>query len=204
MTKPSHSSIIALIRTIVLPFYHIKRDIQLPIGDRRWENDAEHSWSTAFLACALAPQVDPKLDIGLIAQYAIAHDIVEVYANDTSALAGQGELASKKEREANALARIARELKQFPWVAQTVQEYEHHATDEAKFVYALDKYIPVVFDYLDKGQLFRERGITLTSYNKLLGNHRKKAQTHAEIGKYYDELRQLLNQHPEFFYPEGS
>lgn len=200
MHKPTHADIENLIRKIILPFYHIKRDIPLPIGERRWENDAEHSWSLTFLACALAPQVDPKLDIGKIAQYATAHDIVEVYSDDTSTFASKQELASKAEREALARARIAKEFAHFPWISHTIEEYEHHDTNEAKFVYALDKYIAVTFDYIDEGKLFQERNITLKTYNEYLETHRRKAHSHDEVAKYYDEVRSLLDAHPEFFH----
>lgn len=200
MTKPSHADLEHLIRKIILPFYHVKRDMPLPLGERRWENDAEHSWSVAFLACALAPQIDPKLDLGKIAQYATAHDIVEVYANDTSTFATEEELASKTEREEAALKRIAKEFAHFPWIVQIVEEYERKDTDEAKFVYALDKYIAVTYDYIDEGKLFRERKVTLAEYNKSLEVHRKKAQSHPEVGKYYEEVRSLLDSHPEFFH----
>ncbi len=202
MKKPTHADLENLIRKIILPFYHVKRDMPLPIGERRWENDAEHSWSVAFLACALAPQIDPKLDVGKIAQYATAHDVVEVYANDTSTFATEEELASKAEREEAALERIAKEFAHFPWIVQTIKEYERKATDEAKFVYALDKYIAVTYDYIDEGQLFRERKVTLVEYSKSLEAHRKKAQSHPEVGKYYEEVRSLLDSHPEFFHAE--
>ncbi len=43
MNKPTHEDIENLLRKIILPFYHIKRDMPLPVGERRWENDAEHS-----------------------------------------------------------------------------------------------------------------------------------------------------------------
>ena len=172
----------------------------MPIGERRWENDAEHSWSLAFLACALAPQIDSKLDVGKIAQYATAHDIVEVYADDTSTFAANEELASKDEREEAALRRITKEFNHFPWIAQTIQEYERRDTNEAKFVYALDKYIAVTYDYIDKGKLFKERKMSLDTYNKHLEVHRKKAHHHPEVAKYYEEVRALLDSHPEFFH----
>lgn len=200
MTKPTHQDIERLIRHVVLPFYHVKRDMPLPLGERRWENDAEHSWSVAFLACALAPQIDPTLDLGKLAQYAIAHDIVEVYANDTSTFASEEELASKDEREEAALQHIKKEFGHFPWIVQTVQAYERRDTNEAKFIYALDKYIAVAYDYLDKDQLFRERKITLASYNKSLETHRKKASIHPEVSAYYEEVRNLLDAHPEYFH----
>jgi len=200
MTKPTHADIEKLIRKIILPFYHVKRDMPLPIGERRWENDAEHSWSVAFLACSLAPQIDPKLDVGKIAQYATAHDLVEVYSDDTSTFANQEKLASKAEREEMALKRIAKEFAHFPWIVQTIEEYEHRNTDEARFVYALDKYIAVTYDYIDEGKLFQERKVTLNTYNKYLEEHRKKAHAHPEVAKYYDEVRALLDAHPEFFH----
>jgi putative hydrolase of HD superfamily len=200
MAQPTHDDIERLLKTIVLPFCHIERDIPLPHSTRRFENDAEHSWSVAFLACALAPQIDPRLDLGKIAQYAIAHDLVEVYADDTSTFADAAELATKEEREAAALKRISHEFAHFPWIVRTIEEYEQKATDEAKFVYALDKYIPIVYDYLDEGRLFRERKITLKEYNQALKTHRRKAQSHPVIGQYYDEVRALLDAHPEYFH----
>lgn len=203
MNKPTHTDLENLIRKIILPFYHVKRDMPLPLGERRQENDAEHSWSVAFLGCALAPQIDPKLDLGKIAQYATAHDIVEVYASDTSTFASEEELASKAEREEAALKRIEKEFAHFPWIVQTIEEYERRDTDEAKFVYALDKYIAVTYDYIDEGKLFQQRKVTLDEYNASLETHRKKAQSHPEVGKYYEEVRSLLDAHPEFFHVEG-
>lgn len=200
MTKPTHTDIENLIRNIILPFYHIKRDMPLPIGERRWENDAEHSWSVAFLACVLAPQIDPQLDVGKIAQFATAHDVVEVYAGDTSTFAVEDDLLSKAEREEAALQRLAKEFTHFPWIVQTIEEYERRDTDEAKFVYALDKYITVAYDYIDEGKLFQERKMTLAEYNKSLEAHRQKAQHHTEVAKYYEEVRGLLDAHPEFFH----
>jgi 5'-deoxynucleotidase YfbR-like HD superfamily hydrolase len=200
MKKPTHADIEKLMRQVMLPFYHIKRDIPLPIGERRWENDAEHSWSVTFLACALAPQIDPTLDVGKIAQYATAHDLVEVYADDTSTFASAEKLASKADREEAALQRIAKEYAHFPWIVQTIEEYERKDTKEAMFVYALDKYIALTYDLIDEGKLFRERKVTLDEYNKSLTAHRKKAQSHAEVGRYYEDVRNLLNAHPEYFH----
>lgn len=198
--RPTHNDIENLLRSLVLPFYHVTRDMPLPLGERRWENDAEHSWSLAFLACSLAPQIDPTLDTGKICQFATVHDIVEIYANDTSVFASETELASKAEREEKALEKIATDFSHFPWIVQTVEAYERKDTDEAKFVYALDKYIAVAYDYIDEGKLFKERKVTLKEYNASLAPHRTKAHTHHEVGYYYDEVRSLLDSHPEYFH----
>jgi len=67
-------------------------------------------------------------------------------------------------------------------------------------VYALDKYIAVTYDYIDEGKLFRERKVTLEDYNKSLETHRAKAQSYPAVGKYYNEVRDLLDAHPGFFH----
>ncbi len=198
--KPHHADVQNLITSLMLPFYHIKRDIPVPTNERRFENDAEHSWSLAFLACALAPEIDKSLDVGKVCQLAIAHDIVEVFADDTSTFADSEKIASKEQREKRALHKIEAEYAQFPWIVNIIHEYERRESEEAKFVYALDKYLPVYFDYLDHAQLFRERKFTLEAYNKVLEPHRKKAHAHWAVGEYYDEIRELIDQHPEYFH----
>jgi 5'-deoxynucleotidase YfbR-like HD superfamily hydrolase len=203
MAKPTHDHIEKLIRALILPFYHVKRDMPLPIGERRWENDAEHSWSLAFLACAIAPEVDPALDVGKVCQFAVAHDLVEVYADDTSTFASDEHLATKAEREEQALKRITKEFAHFPWIIQTIEEYERKDTNEAKFIYALDKYIAVAYDYIVEGKLFKERKVTLADYNKSLETQRTKARSHPVVAEYYEEVRSLLDGRPEFFHQEA-
>ena len=200
MAKLTHADIEDLLRRIILPFHNIERTLRLPSGDRRWENDAEHSWSLAFLACSLAPQIDKSLNIGTICQFAVVHDIVEIHAGDTSMLReGQHEL-SKEEREAKALAQIKEEFAHFPWIYETVEAYERKDTNEAKFVYALDKYIATAYDYIDEAKLFKEEKMTLEKYNQVFTEHRVKAHAHKAVGKYYDEVRALLDAHPEYFH----
>ncbi len=200
MQNPSHDEIEDLLRLVVLPFYHIKREMPLPVGERRWENDAEHSWSVAFLACALAPLIDTTLDVGKVAQLAIAHDVVEVFAGDVSVFGTDDELALKSEREALAAEKISKDFGHFPWIVDTLHAYEAKDSDEAKFVYAIDKYITVMYDYIDGGKYLREAKYTQEIYHKTLAPHREKAQSHSEVGKYYDEVRALLDEHPEYFH----
>lgn len=204
MNKPTHADIEKLIRKIVLPFYHVKRDTLLPLGERRWENDAEHSWSVTFLACVLAPMIDPSLHIGKVAQLATIHDLVEVYADDTSTFANQRKLASKARREKEALQLILNEFSHFSWLIQTLQEYETKNTNEAKFVSAIDKYITVLYDYVDEGRQLREQKITMDRYRTGLEAQRAKVQQHPEVAKYYEAIRALLDSRPEFFHAEGN
>jgi 5'-deoxynucleotidase YfbR-like HD superfamily hydrolase len=202
MQPLEHAHIEDLLRQLVLPFYYIERNNPLPGHDRRWENDAEHSWSLAFLACSLAHKVDKDLDIGKICQFATVHDIVEVYAGDTSMFRNESYVMTKEERESHALKKIAKEFSHFPWITETIHAYERKDCDEALFVYALDKYIAVAYDYMDEAKLFRDEKITLEQYNKLLEGHRKKAHSHRHVAKFYDEVRDLLDAHPEYFHQD--
>jgi len=51
------------------------------------ESDTDHTVMLGLIACALAERWYPHLDRGLVAQYALVHDLVEVYAGDTPTLA---------------------------------------------------------------------------------------------------------------------
>jgi 5'-deoxynucleotidase YfbR-like HD superfamily hydrolase len=200
-TVLDHGEIERLMAELILPFHQIKRDIKLPHGERRHENDAEHSWSLTFLAACLSPLVDPALDVGRVCQLATAHDVVEVFAGDTSVFAEQAHLATKDQREKAALAKLRRDFPHFPWIADMVKDYKTLASNEARFVYALDKYVTVLFDFMDKGRYLQEIKMTQKQYHQDLAAHQRKAHMHPGVGEYYDRVRELLDEHPEFFYP---
>ena len=146
---PNVQHILQLISSLIVPMYYIHRDIVPPKRSPLRENDAEHSWALALLACALAPQINPKLDIGKVAQFAIVHDVVEVYSGDVSAMDSQAANSSERKiREAAALERIQSDFSYMPWIAETIKEYESFSSEEACFVYALDKFMPVAYDSL--------------------------------------------------------
>lgn len=204
MNVTEHSEVERLVRDLVLPFYHIKRDIRLPIGEPRFENDAEHSWSLAVIACCFAPLIDSKLDVGRVCQLATAHDMVEVFAGDTSVFSGPVYIASKVDREHEALDVIKRDFSRFPWLYTMINEYKTRKSNEAKFVYALDKYVTVLFDYLDEGKYLRDLKMSHKEYTQHLSEHRQKAHQHSAVGSYYDKVRELLDAHPEYFYTESQ
>ncbi len=144
-TDPNHSAeaLLMLLRQLVLPAAMIERTMVHPADHQRHENVAEHSFTLGTVACALAATLDSKLNLGQIAQYALVHDLVEVYAGDTTVWASDVELAAKPRREAAALQQIGAEFDAtFPWIRQTIVEYERLATVESRFVYALDKILP--------------------------------------------------------------
>jgi len=114
-----------------------------------------------IVACALASELRPDLDVGLIAQYAFIHDLVEVYAGDTVTLGiSETEKQEKNRREAEAFERIKNEFGSFPWLIMTIEDYEKLSTTEARFVKGVDKIMPTITHILNNGQLIKERGFT--------------------------------------------
>jgi len=155
-SQPQLADIQQLIEEIVLPFYRVERHTPLRFAPGRYENDAEHSWSVALVAAALAPHIDKQLDVGKICQFAVVHDLVEVYAGDTSNFAAEAEKATKEAREKAAQIALQKNLAALPWIAATIAEYEEQTSAEAKFVKSIDKLLPLLFDYIEKGLFYQE------------------------------------------------
>ena len=112
--QPTTQDILNLISGVVLPLEALERTMVMPFNKERCENVAEHSFMLATLSCALAKQLDESLDLGIVAQFALAHDIVEVYTGDTTVWASSEELEAKYTQELSSLRRITREQQAFP------------------------------------------------------------------------------------------
>lgn len=110
------------------------------------ETDTTHTVMLSLIACALAERIG-GLDIGVVAQFALVHDLPEVYAQDTSTLRlpTAEQQAAKKQREHEAWARIARTFgRVLPWVPKTIAFYDGRSCREADFVWGVDKVTPKV------------------------------------------------------------
>jgi 5'-deoxynucleotidase YfbR-like HD superfamily hydrolase len=200
--KPTFSDIEKLFHGIIMPFYQIERDLSLPIQNHRNETDAEHSWSLALAACALTPQIDPKLDAGRTCQLAVVHDLVEVFAGDTSVWAKAKDHATKHERELKAQETIKEKFPMFPNVSALITEYEDKKSPESRFIWALDKFMALLALYEDKGYYYLRDKISKERFDKQFVEHRKKAHAHPVVGEYYEELVAAFAAHPEYFYQE--
>ena len=115
------------------------------------ESDTDHTVMLGLVACAFAERYLPALDRGKIAQYALVHDLPEVYAGDTPtlrALSGDAK-KEKAQREADAMGRIMAEMAELPWVGLTLAHYEDRVDDEARYVKAMDKLLPKITHILN-------------------------------------------------------
>ena len=137
---------------------HIERVMHVP-GKERYENDLEHSYLLAMCAWYLIESCGLKLDLGKVLRYALAHDVVEVYAGDTYVFAPADHKATKKAREDAARDQLAKELTEFPGLHRAMEAYEGQTDPEAIFVRALDKLMPLMTNYVQDGRTLKEHKV---------------------------------------------
>jgi putative hydrolase of HD superfamily len=160
-----------------------------PDGATR-ESDADHTVMLGWIAPALAQALyNGRLDIGLIAQFALIHDMPEVYAGDTSTLridaAGR---KAKAAREHEAIERISAEFHgRLPWVPFMVRLYEEQELPEARFVRGLDKCLPKIVHLLDGAQGLREEGMGSAELAEVFEQQR------GDMERYVGEFTALMD-----------
>lgn len=165
-------------------------------GEDHWENDAEHTFQVALVAWFIIEHSKLKLDLKKVMLMALAHDLVEAYAGDTYIYDRPEVLAGKKDREEEAAKLLQKNFPSFTSLSQTITEYEARESSEAKFVYAVDKLLPILNIYLDQGRTWKEKGVSLT---QLLEVKTSKIALSPEIIPYYEEIVVILKNNPQFF-----
>lgn len=141
-----------------------------PDGLKR-EDDADHTVMLGWIAPALADLWYPDaLDAGLVAQFALIHDMTEVYAGDTPTLRISAEgREAKAGRERAAERRIRKEfLGRLSWVARILRRYEEQVEPEARFVRAVDKLLPKIVHILDGHKGLDEQGVTAAELRQII------------------------------------
>jgi putative hydrolase of HD superfamily len=129
----------------------------------RRENDAEHMWHMAVGAMLFAEYSNnsKELDILKVLKMAVLHDIVEVYAGDTFAYDEKGHL-DKEEREKKSADKIFGLLpaEQGSEFRNLWEEFEAAMTIEAKYARAIDRFMPILHNYITKGKQWHNFGVT--------------------------------------------
>lgn len=169
------------------------------------ESDSDHTVMLGVVACALAARHFPLLDLGLVSQYALVHDLVETYAGDTPTLRipTVDAKAEKKAREHAAYQRIVSEFwASMPWLPITIGAYEGLALPEARFVKALDKLMPKITHMLNGAIVIRDQGMSRAELAARLDAQviemKEYAAEFPALFELYDELvRRLLALVPE-------
>ena len=124
----------------------VKRDILL--SATHWEDDSEHTLSTALISWKFAKQFAPELDMAEVLKMALVHELAETITGDISSFAlNEKQLRAKKVRDATAAKQLAQKFRDCPKLVAKFLQYESKASREARFVYWVDKILPVFSKY---------------------------------------------------------
>jgi putative hydrolase of HD superfamily len=185
-------------RDLATPPYRIERATTVPFDQKRYENDAEHSFSLGVAALCIAPLVDPGLDLARISTYALVHDLAEIYAGDTPVYSDPVTRAAKPARERAARAELHQRFgNDFPWLLNYLDNYIAMKDEESKFVYALDKILPhvsvIIADYHPARPTWR-------AYKASEKIAREKVSTkYPGLSRVFEELCQMYTELPHLF-----
>lgn len=157
----------------------------------RPETDTDHTVMLGVIACAFAPS---DLDQGLIAQFALVHDLVEARTDggdtNTAFITPDGRKA-KQEREAQALEKLRAEFADVEWLLYFICEYEGQACPEARYVRYIDKAMPKITHILNGCTAVRGTGKTRAD---IAESHRKQfASLNAEYPEMHSSIRALMH-----------
>ena len=157
------------------------------------ENDTEHSYNLAMTAWYLA-QWFPDINKDLVIRYALVHDLVEVHAGDTFTYGPEDKLASKEQREQEALLKLEQDWGDFKDMTEAIHAYEERSDAESRFIYALDKVMPIMMIYIHDGYSWNIDEVTV----KMLHDAKAaKIKLSPEITPYFDQLHDLLLSRPD-------
>lgn len=133
---------LAELQQLIADFAKVQRAIPFA-NTSSAENDVEHSFGLAITCWYLQPQIAPELNIGKVLEYALAHDIVELHAGDTYVFDKEG-MKTKDQRERDAIVALREDWSDFVQLSDRAEEYMNRANEEAMFVKAVDKLLPII------------------------------------------------------------
>lgn len=180
---------IAQLQQMIADFAKVKR-VPFLADNNQPENDVEHSYGLAITCWFLHDKIAPELDLLKIFQYSLAHDIVELHAGDTY-IFDKERVASKDEREREALKIIAKDWHDFDDLSIYANGYMDKVDEEARFVKAIDKLLPVLMIDIGVGRKhWKDLGITLDMEIE----HKKSIRVSSIAAPYYELLIKWLDE----------
>lgn len=158
------------------------------------ENDSEHSYQLAVTAMYLISTNKLKLNMEKTLKYALIHDLVEIYAGDPHAIINPEKRKDKVVKERKALKKLRKEFPEFTDLFHVLDEYNDLNLPEAKFIYSLDKLLPIINIYLNDGKSWNIDKINLAMIKKAKND---KINVSKEVYSYYNEFIKILEESEE-------
>ncbi|MCA6719238.1 MULTISPECIES: HD domain-containing protein [Vibrio] len=139
----------------------ILRRTRVKSAEGRLENSGEHSWHVALMAILMEEHANAPVDICRVMKMLLIHDVVEIDAGDTFVYdtAASQDQAEKEIRAAERLFGMLPSDQEQELLALW-HEFEAAQTDDAKYAKALDRLIPMLLNYHNNGQSWKEHGVS--------------------------------------------
>ncbi|HHF3206351.1 TPA: HD domain-containing protein [Vibrio diabolicus] len=139
----------------------ILRRTRVKSAEGRLENSGEHSWHVTLMAILMEEHANAPVDICRVMKMLLIHDVVEIDAGDTFVYdtAAPKEQVEKEIRAAERLFGMLPSDQEQELLALW-HEFEAAQTDDAKYAKALDRLIPMLLNYHNNGQSWKEHGVS--------------------------------------------
>ncbi|MET2972226.1 HD domain-containing protein [Vibrio harveyi] len=139
----------------------VLRRTRVKSADGRLENSGEHSWHVALMAVLMQEHANAPVDIARVMKMLLIHDVVEIDAGDTFVY----DVAASKEQEEKEFRAAQRLFGMLPSdqgeeLLALWHEFEAAQSNDAKYAKALDRLIPMLLNYHNDGQSWKENGVT--------------------------------------------
>ncbi|HCG7973314.1 TPA: HD domain-containing protein [Vibrio parahaemolyticus] len=139
----------------------VLRRTRVKSAEGRLENSGEHSWHVALMAVLMEEHANAPVDICRVMKMLLIHDVVEIDAGDTFVY----DTAATKEQAKKEIKAAERLFGMLPTdqgqeLLALWQEFEAAQSDDAKYAKALDRLIPMLLNYHNNGQSWKENSVT--------------------------------------------
>ncbi|TOP66465.1 HD domain-containing protein [Vibrio parahaemolyticus] len=146
----------------------VLRRTRVKSAEGRLENSGEHSWHVALMAVLMEEHANAPVDICRVMKMLLIHDVVEIDAGDTFVY----DTAASKDQAEKEIKAAERLFGMLPtdqgqellalWqeLLALWQEFEAAQSDDAKYAKALDRLIPMLLNYHNNGQSWKENSVT--------------------------------------------
>lgn len=130
-----------------------------PVGLKRYENSAEHSWHVCLSALMLKDYANEVVDIDLVIKMLLIHDLCEIDASDEIVYSSETE--ERKIKEKNGISRILEMLPNNMGDEYLLlwDEFESGITNNSKFARAIDRIPPLLHNINDEGHGWKKNKI---------------------------------------------
>lgn len=159
----------------------------------RNESDTDHTFMLSLISCSLADTFYKEtLDIGIVSQFALIHDLVEVYAGNTNSFVNTSEESKKEKvvREKKSFEKIKDEFSlEFSYIHEMIERYEAQDTKEARFVKLVDKILPETTHVLSNFSYINNSGLGKDYYFSFLD--KKHEDLFEKYGKEFPEILEI-------------